>query len=129
MAELGKTIGEIIAGTANNSRAIDALTGKTLGTEPHMLHRQDASDTSVQAAYSIDTASIEERVLGVIRAAGMDGITQDGILDAMPGIGYPTVTARLPALLRKGLIIDTGKRRPGRSGRSQRVIRATGGAA
>jgi hypothetical protein len=125
MAALGKTIGEIIAGTANNKRAIDALTGVVLGTDAPLLHRADAGDTSVQAAYSVDTSSVEEKVLVAIRAAGKAGTTQDALLEALPWITYPTLTARFSALLRKGLIIDTGDRALGKSGRKQRVIRAT----
>lgn len=126
MAALGKTIGEIIAGTARNERAIDALTGATIGTDAVLLHRADASDTSVQAAYSAPTASLEARVLAEIRAAGRNGITQDELINAMPDVKYPSLTARFSALLRNGLIVDTGERREGRSGRNQRVLIATG---
>lgn len=126
MSALGKTIGEIIASTARNERAIDALTGATIGTDAALLHRADASDTSVQAAYSVPTASLEARVLAEIRAAGRKGITQDELIDALPGVKYPSLTARFSALLRNGLIVDTGERREGRSGRNQRVLVATG---
>lgn len=119
---LGKTFGDLVGKTGG--RAFDAI----FGTPPHELHRRGAVDTSVSAAYAVDSAGLEARVLAVIAAAGEAGITQDGILDAMPDVGYPSVTARLPALIRKGLVVDTGIRRPGRSGRPQRVVRATGAA-
>lgn len=60
-----------------------------------------------------------------IRAAGAHGTTQDALLDALPSMSYPTLTARFSALLRQGRIADTGERRLGRSGRAQRVLVAT----
>lgn len=125
MAALGKTIGEIMAATVPSKRIVDALSGAELGTDPALLHRADASDTSVEAAYSVETASVEDRVLREIRKAGESGTTQDALRDAMPDVSYPTLTARFSALLRKGLIADSGERRLGKSGRKQRVIVAT----
>lgn len=94
-------------------------------TPAYMLHRHCAGDTSVAAAYAVDTDSAEDRVLRAIRAAGAHGTTQDALLDALPGMRYPTLTARFSALLRQGRIVDTGERRLGRSGRAQRVLVAT----
>ena len=121
---IGRTIGEIMHSTAPVHRVIDTATGATLGTDAPLLHRPNASDTSVEAAYAVDSASLEERVLRIVRDAGDTGTTQDAVLDAMPDVSYPSGTARFSALLRKGLIYDTGERRIGRSGRKQRVLRA-----
>jgi len=106
------------------STRTDPSTGSPLGTAPPLLHRREAGDTSVQAAYAVDSASLEERVLAAVRAAGSAGTTQDALIDALPDVSYPSLTARFSALLRKGLIYDTGERRDGRSGRKQRVLRA-----
>ncbi len=121
---IGKTIGEIMQSTVLIRRTVDAVTGAVLGTDAPLLHRPNASDTSVEAAYAVDSASLEERVLRIVRDAGDTGMTQDAVLDAMPDVSYPSGTARFSALLRKGLIYDTGERRIGRSGRKQRVLRA-----
>ena len=91
------------------------------GTDPKKLHRTDAPDTSVKAAYSIDTAGLEQKVLAAIKKFPR-GCTQDEVLDLFPGYPYSSITARFRALLDKNLIKDTGERRPGYSGRSQRVL-------
>lgn len=95
------------------------------GTEPHMLHRRESGDTSVAAAHAVDSARLEEMVLQLVRSFGPEGCTQDDVLQTpdVEGMPYSSVTARFAALIRKGFIEDTGKRRPGRSGRSQRVLR------
>lgn len=92
------------------------------GTDPHTLHRTDSIDTSVAAAYSVNTTKLEETVYQCIKAAGVMGCTQDDVLGKNPGAPYSSITARFSALLRKNLIVDTGTRRKGRSGRAQRVV-------
>lgn len=97
------------------------------GTPSHMLYRASAGATSADAADSIEAASgsIERRVLLVI-SHHEDGCTQDQVLAALPGLSYPTVTARFPALLRRKYIEEVdGVTRPGRSGRQQRVVKIT----
>ena len=76
-------------------------------TPAYMLHRHCAGDTSVAAAYAVDTDSAEDRVLRAIRAAGAPGTTQDALLDALPGMRYPTLTARFSALLRRARYSST----------------------
>jgi hypothetical protein len=92
------------------------------GTDPHTLHRAGGIETSEAAAYSIDSAGLEERVYQTVRGFGVLGCTQDDVLAKHPGAPYSSITARFSSLLRKNLIVDTGVRRPGQSGRKQRVV-------
>lgn len=126
MSALGKSMSKIMKGTASSANAIGALTGDLFGTSPHMLHRSDSPDTSVDAAHAVDSTRLEELVYVIVRSYAK-GCTQDDVLGRreVKGLPYSSVTARFSALLRKGLIEDTGERRPGRSGRSQRVLRAS----
>jgi hypothetical protein len=80
------------------------------GTDPHELHRAVAIDTSVAAAYSVDTASDEKKVFDLVKAAGTYGATMKELEPAM-GKHYHAFSGRFSALLRKGLIEDSGKRR------------------
>ena len=91
------------------------------GTEPKKLHRANSPDTSVDAAHSVDTTALESKVLAAVRQFP-GGCIQDQVLGLFPGFPYSSVTARFRALLDKGMIRDTGDRRPGRSGRGQRVL-------
>lgn len=99
------------------------------------LHRKDAVDTSVQAALELNTdhvvlwksntrlTRLEYVVLVCIRKLGL--CISDEVREQFPNWSYSSVTARYRALLDKGLIRDTGKRRKGLSGRKQRVMEAT----
>lgn len=89
-----------------------------------MSYRNGASDTSVAAAQSMDMTAMEALVLSVILEFGQDGCIQDQVLDRLSGYAYSSVTARFRALLDRNAIVDTGARRPGYSGRKQRVLRA-----
>jgi hypothetical protein len=97
---------------------------KTLdyGTNPHYLVRQDDPDTSHAAAQSVDTTALEQMVHKAITDFGSHGCISDQVLAKFPGYPYSSITARYKALLDKGFIIDTGVRRPGYSGRNQRVM-------
>jgi len=92
-------------------------------TDPHTLHRTNDPDTSRDAAYSVDTTKLEALVFNTIKRFSRGGCIQDDVLKKLPGYPYSSVTARFRALLDKSLIEDTGDRRPGRSGRMQRVLR------
>jgi hypothetical protein len=92
-------------------------------TATFTLYRKDASDTSIEAAESINVTQMEGVVLFHIWQSGANGMTQDELIEALgSSYRYSTITARPAALKRKGLIIDSGKRRPGISGRSQMVL-------
>lgn len=93
-----------------------------LGTPARMLARFDDPSTSHAAAHSIDTTHLEGMVLDAYRQAGSRGLTQDELLRMFPGYSYSSITARPSALKRKGLIVATGDKRPGDSGRKQNVL-------
>lgn len=89
------------------------------------LYRRDAVDTSVTAAEQVDTSRLEQMVYDAIVAAGSYGATADDLLHRFPGFSYSSITARPAALLKKGLVVRSGRRRPGTSGRSQHVLIAS----
>ncbi len=94
------------------------------GTNPKFLVRSAAPDTSKAAAYAVDTTHLESLVYAAIRSFGASGCISDEVQSRFEGYPYSSITARFRALIDKGYIEDTGERRPGRSGRSQRVMRA-----
>lgn len=102
------------------------------GTDAARLFRADSPDTSRAAALAVDTTRLEAMVFEAVRSFPA-GCIQDDVLARFRDMPYSSVTARFRALLDKGLIVDTGDRRRGRSGRSQRVLLAAcllaGGAA
>ena len=95
------------------------------GTESHKLSRTDSPSTSKDAARLVDTKSLEHLVLGTITAFGNRGCISDDVLTELHGMPYSSVTARYKSLADKGLIEFTGEIRSGKSGRGQRVMRAT----
>jgi hypothetical protein len=86
------------------------------------MARTDDPDTSHAAAYKLDATELEGLVFDAIDFFP-EGCISDDVLQMMPDFRVDTISPRYAALLRKGYIIDTGERRPGRSGRSQRVMR------
>ena len=83
--------------------------------------RKTDPDTSKKAAKTV-TSNMETVVLEAIKAFP-DGCIADDVV-SHTGMRWDTVTPRFAPLLRKKLIEDTGERRKGASGRSQRVLRA-----
>jgi hypothetical protein len=96
--------------------------GLNLGTPARMLYRPSDPDTSKVAAEGVDTSALEEMVLNAIARYEANGVIADQILEEFPNYPYSSITARFSALIRKGLILDTGLRRKGKSGRGQRVM-------
>ena len=94
------------------------------GTEPKKLVRTNDPDTSHAAANAVDSTKLEGLVYEAIKTFGDKGCISDQILAMHPTYPYSSITARFRALLDKGFIVDTGERRPGKSGKSQRVIKA-----
>lgn len=94
------------------------------GEQPHKLHRREAGETSVAAAHAVDTTDLEHLVYHDIKRFGVRGCIQDDILALHPGKAYSSITARFASLIRKRLIMETGEKRKGKSGRAQRVLRA-----
>lgn len=91
-------------------------------TQAFQLARTHDPLTSHEAAASIDATRLEQMVLECIESKGQHGATQDELLLAFPEFSYSSITARPAALKRKGLIIDSGDYRCGRSGRKQSVL-------
>lgn len=96
----------------------------TFGTDPKKLVRSNAPDTSIEAAESVDTTRLEGMVYETIRKFGSHGCISDEVRALHPQYPYSSITARYRALMDKGYIVDTGKRRTGASGRNQRVMEA-----
>lgn len=88
------------------------------------LARRSDPDTSKNAAASLNTTDLEKQVLEVIRGFGPQGCIADEVIAAFPARSTHTITPRFKPLLAKGFIEDTGERRKGSYGRSQRVVRA-----
>jgi len=101
----------------------EMFSSSEFGTHPIKLARHDSPDTSRVAAKSVDTSRLEQLVLETIKGFGEHGCISDDVLSAYSHLPYSSVTARYRALLDKGLIEDTGQRRPGKSGKPQRVMR------
>jgi hypothetical protein len=100
------------------------MTSEQLSFDSVPLHRNGAPDTSVKAGLSINTTQLEQMVYLAIYEAGHRGITADELLQLFPDYSYSSITARPASLKRQGIVIDTGERRPGRSGRPQAVLKA-----
>ncbi|CAB4180075.1 hypothetical protein UFOVP1040_28 [uncultured Caudovirales phage] len=97
----------------------------TLGTHHAKLSRRAAPATSKAAAQSLDTKALEQMVADGIAGFGQRGCTSDELRagGAFKSLPYSSVTARYAALIEKGIIVDTGEKRRGSSGRLMRVMR------
>ena len=91
-------------------------------TEVHHLYRAGGPETSMEAAEAIDATKLEGMVYREIKKAGSDGLISDDLLNVFSYLPYSSVTARFAALERKGLIVRSGEKRKGRSGRNQMVM-------
>lgn len=80
--------------------------------------------TSAEAAASFDPTDMEQVVLGAVMVFP-NGATQDDVVNLLEPYGYRygTITPRFRPLLNKGLLVETGEKRKGKSGRSQRVVK------
>ena len=74
------------------------------GTAPQKLHRSDSPSTSIEAAYSVDTTTLERMVYEQIKLAGDEGLIADDLLNMFSDFPYSSITARFSALERKDLI-------------------------
>jgi hypothetical protein len=93
------------------------------GTPAFKLARKEDPVTSHEAAQAVDTTKIEQIVYEAIKGFP-DGCISDEILDMYPQYPYSSITARYRALLDKGFIEIIGTR-VGRSGKKQRIMKAT----
>lgn len=96
---------------------------KLFGTNPKQMARTEDPDTSKEAAETVQSAHLEKLVYEVIKEFS-DGCTSEDVERALYQYRSHSITPRFAPLLRKGLIVDTGFRKRGASGRSQRVVRA-----
>lgn len=101
------------------------------GTDPHKLHRTDATWTSIQAAYGVNSTKWERRVYNAIADLGeasLDAVwtyivrryyanrpAHDPIFSSLAN----TISGRFSALREKGLIRATGRTNTGVSGKQQ----------
>ena len=92
------------------------------GTDPKLLVRRNDPDTSHAAAHAVKSSELEKLVYETIKRFP-DGCTQDDVLALNPTKPYSSITARFRALLDKGFSEDTGERKPGRSGKLQRIVK------
>lgn len=92
------------------------------GTEPFLLARSDAPDTSHAAAAKVNTTKQEALIYQTIHAAGLHGLTMDEAIEAHPKMFHRSVGPRITCLVRKKYVVDSGFRRPGKSGADQRVV-------
>ena len=99
------------------------LFGSVFGTESKKLVRKNDPDTSQESASLVDSSRLEGMVYEAIKKFGDKGCISDQIRAMYPTYPYSSITARYRALLDKGFIVDTGERRQGLSGRSQRVLK------
>ena len=101
------------------------MRAENFGTDAFKLVRHDGTDTSFEAAEAVDTTRLEGMVYDFILSTGITGCISDEVRANFPDFAYSSITARYRALLDKNFIADTGVRRPGNSGRKQRVMVAT----
>ena len=87
------------------------------------LARATDPETSKEAAQSVDTTKLEQIVLDTIRSFPQGCISQD-VESELAQYRASSITPRYRPLMKKGLIMDTGEKRPGFSGRNQRVMKA-----
>ena len=88
----------------------------------------DFTDTSQEAFDSIlpHLGKIEAEVFRVISEAGSRGATSDEVEVALEG-RHQTISSRIWALTRRGVVRDSGQRRKTRSGRNAAVWVSTVG--
>ncbi len=106
----------------NEARQLGLFDTELFGSPTKMMVRVSDPDTSIEAAEKIDSTKLEQMVYEVI-AKYPKGCIADNIQKHFPNHGVQTISPRYAPLIRKGLIEDTGERRKGSSGRSQRVLK------
>ena len=96
------------------------------GTDPKYLHRAEGPETSVAAAYAVDSSGRERAVLEVIASYDQGAISDEVRLKFPANTPYSSMTARYAALDRKGLIRRRKSEvRLGKSRKFQMVMRVT----
>ena len=86
-------------------------------TQPETaLARNTDPTTSHEAAEKVKVGHLEMMVLDALLAAGVRGMTSHELV-ADIGLPWSTVTPRLRPLANRGLVVDSGQRRDGPTGR------------
>jgi len=94
-------------------------------TPPHKLYRKHDPDTSREAAEGINVTKLELQVYLAVCSFRDQPIIGEDVRPRLPDVHFNSITPRFKALEKKGLITYTGEKRPGESGRNQRVLIAT----
>lgn len=94
-------------------------------TAAHTLYRKDDPDTSREAAEGINVTNLEQEVYNAVCSFRDQPIIGEDVRPRLPDVHFNSITPRFKALEKKGLITYTGEKRPGESGRNQRVLIAT----
>lgn len=96
-------------------------------TPAHKLVRLADPDTSHMAAQQLPVTRLEGVVLDTIVGFKHKGCISDEVRRGglVFGLSYSSVTGRYKALEEKGLIRMDSRKRPGESGRKQRIMWAT----
>ena len=87
---------------------------------PHPRHRMTDPDTSINAAQAAD--NVEHLIRAIFQGGG--NFTDDELAAALPDHYPPTVKTCRSRLSGRGLLVDTGQRRPSNRGREMIVWRA-----
>lgn len=95
-----------------------------MNTSVRMLYRTNDPETSKAAARSINVTKLETMVHNEIKKY-KKGRIADQLLARFPSFPYSSITARFSGLERQRMIYYKGDTRTGKSGRQQRVMRAT----
>lgn len=78
--------------------------------------RRSDPETSHEAAYSVDANSLELLAYKMIDSTGIEGVTGER-LSFITGIDKNTICPRIAPLVRKGFIVDSGRRRYNETGK------------
>lgn len=90
------------------------------GGVPHVA----GSDTSIAAAKSMEpqVGKMQAEILRLLHTHSDRGLTCDAI-ERITSWAHQSASARIRELVKAGLVVDSGERRKGRSGRTGRVYR------
>lgn len=94
-----------------------------MNTNGEAYARSGDPGTSHAAAESMRGAEATRMESFVLEALKLESMTTHEIA-ASSGLPYESVTPRIKPLVAKGLVVDSGERREGRSGRKSIVWRA-----
>lgn len=122
-ARWGPLFGEGVAPAATRAHAgKQSATPDPKQTLPAPSHHAAPRGTSEIAAQQIGKAApnLRQRIFDAIAAAGPRGLTDDEA-EALLGIKPQSYTPRRGELVRLGLVVDSGERRPTSSGRPAAV--------